>query len=93
MELSLTDRQLEILQLKARRFTNAEIAEQLVISITTVKWHVRQIYNKFGVNNRSEAVAFARQAGLLEQKQQQMNPFRQQARLHTVRILTATMII
>ena len=67
-EIDLTDRQREVLHLKARRFTNAEIAEKLVITITTVKWHVRQIYNKLGVNNRTEAVASARQLGLLEQK-------------------------
>ncbi len=67
-QVKLTERELEVLQLKARRRTNAEISEQLFISITTVKWHVRQIYNKLGVNNRSEAVAAARQFGLLEKR-------------------------
>lgn len=67
-DVALTDRQLEVLRLKARRQTNAEIADKLVITITTVKWHVRQIYNKLGVNNRAEAVTSARQLGLLEQK-------------------------
>lgn len=66
-ENSLTERELEVLNLKARRRTNAEIGEQLFISITTVKWYVRQIYNKLGVNNRSEATAAARQLGLLDQ--------------------------
>jgi predicted ATPase/DNA-binding CsgD family transcriptional regulator len=69
MDTPLTDRQLEVLHLKAGRHTNAEIAEQLVISITTVKWHIRQIYNKLGANNRAEAISIARQAGLLQQKQ------------------------
>ena len=64
----LTERQLEVLRLKARRYTNAEIAEQLVISITTVKWHVRQIYNKLGTNTRAETVSVARQSGLLDKK-------------------------
>lgn len=67
-DVDLTDRQLEVLRLKAKRFTNAEIAEELVITITTVKWHVRQIYNKLGANNRIEAVASARQLGLLDPK-------------------------
>jgi predicted ATPase/DNA-binding CsgD family transcriptional regulator len=67
-DVSLTERELEVLKLKARRRTNAEIAESLFISITTVKWHVRQIYNKLGVNNRAEAVASARQLGLLDQR-------------------------
>ncbi|MEJ2487508.1 MAG: tetratricopeptide repeat protein [Anaerolineales bacterium] len=65
-EVDLTDRQMEVLRLKADRRTNAEIAEKLVITLTTVKWHVRQIYNKLGANNRAEAVASARQLGLLE---------------------------
>ncbi len=66
--VELTDRQLEVLRLKAKRRTNAEIAEMLVVTITTVKWHVRQIYNKLGANNRAEAIESARQLGLLDQK-------------------------
>ncbi|MBE2225681.1 MAG: helix-turn-helix transcriptional regulator, partial [Anaerolineae bacterium] len=58
-DISLTERELEILRLKAKRRTNAEIADQLLISLTTVKWYVRQIYNKLGVNNRAELVAAA----------------------------------
>ena len=69
-DVSLTQRELEVLHLKARRRTNAEIADQLFISLTTVKWHVRQIYNKLGVNNRAEAIASARQLGLLEQRRE-----------------------
>ena len=67
-EVDLTDRQMEVLRLKADRRTNAEIAEKLVITLTTVKWHVRQIYNKLGANNRAEAVASARQLGILEKR-------------------------
>ena len=67
-DVDLTARQLEVLRLKADRRTNAEIAEKLVITVTTVKWHVRQIYNKLGANNRAEAVASARQLGLLEKR-------------------------
>jgi len=70
-DVALTERELEVLQLKAKRRTNAEIAEQLFISITTVKWHVRQIYNKLGATNRAEAVASARQLGLLDHKPEQ----------------------
>jgi predicted ATPase/DNA-binding CsgD family transcriptional regulator/predicted negative regulator of RcsB-dependent stress response len=73
-DVSLTEREFEVLQLKARRRTNAEIAETLFISITTVKWHVRQIYNKLGVNNRAEAVALARQLGLLDQRTKHPEP-------------------
>jgi len=66
--VSFTERELEVLHLKAKRRTNAEIAEQLFLSITPVKWYVRQIYNKLGVNNRSQAVAVAQQLGLLDKK-------------------------
>ena len=66
-DVSLTSRELEVLRLKARRRTNAEIAEQLVLSLTTVKWYVRQIYNKLGVRNRAEAIVAARQLDLLDQ--------------------------
>jgi len=65
-DVSLTERELEILRLKAQRRTNAEIADQLFISLTTVKWYVRQIYNKLGVNNRTELIAAAKQYDLLE---------------------------
>jgi ATP/maltotriose-dependent transcriptional regulator MalT len=68
--VTLTDRELEVLQLKARRRTNAEIAEQLVISLATVKWHVSQIYGKLGVGNRAEAVKAARQFGVLDQRRE-----------------------
>ncbi|MFN2135498.1 MAG: ATP-binding protein, partial [Candidatus Promineifilaceae bacterium] len=67
-DVSLTERELEVLRLKARRRTNAEIAEQLILSLTTVKWYVRQIYNKLGVRNRAEAVEAARQLGMLDQR-------------------------
>lgn len=69
-EVALTDRELEVLQLKSRRRTNAEIAQQLVISLATVKWHVGQIYSKLGVGNRAEAVATARHLGLLEHRRE-----------------------
>lgn len=62
---SLTDRQLEVLELLAQGLSNREIAQKLVISVGTVKWHNQQIYNKLGVNNRTEAVTSAHQLGLL----------------------------
>ena len=54
------------------KLSSGYLAEELYISITTVKWHVRQIYNKLGVNNRAEAVASARQLGLLDQRPERL---------------------
>lgn len=53
----LTPRQLEILQLVAEGLTSAQIAQRLFVTVSTVKWHVRQILTKTGSSNRAEAVA------------------------------------
>ena len=53
----LSARQLEILRLIAQGLTNAAIAERLVVTEGTIKWHVRQILAKTNSTNRAEAVA------------------------------------
>jgi DNA-binding NarL/FixJ family response regulator len=60
----LTDREREILQLIARGQSNAAIAEQLSISLKTVRNHVSNIYNKLQVADRAQAAIRAREAGL-----------------------------
>lgn len=60
----LTEREREILTLVARGESNAAIAEQLVISLKTVRNHVSNIYNKLQVVNRAQAAIRARDAGL-----------------------------
>ena len=55
----LTRRELEVLRLLTRGFTNIQIAEQLVVSLPTVNTHVRSIYNKLGVTSRSAATRYA----------------------------------
>ena len=64
---SLSNREVEVLQLIAAGCTNQEIGEKLVLSLYTVKSHARNIYGKLGVKNRTEAVARARSIGLLSQ--------------------------
>ena len=61
----LSPRELEVLQLIALGRTNQEIARQLVVSPGTVKAHTASIYGKLDVANRTEAVARARQLGIL----------------------------
>ena len=61
----LTPREREILDCLGQAMSNRQIAEHLTVSLNTVKWYVRQIYNKLGVDNRGEAVGRARRLGLL----------------------------
>jgi LuxR family transcriptional regulator, maltose regulon positive regulatory protein len=61
----LTARELEVLGLLAVGRSNQRIAEELVVSLDTVKKHVSHLMDKLGVANRTEAVARARELGLL----------------------------
>ena len=61
----LSERELEVLRLLAAGLTYAEIAERLVVSLNTVRFHVKEVYGKLGVNRQAQAVARARSLGLL----------------------------
>lgn len=65
---SITERELEILRLLDKGMSDREIADLLYLAPGTVKWHNNQIYTKLGVNRRSQAVARARDLGLLTMK-------------------------
>jgi DNA-binding NarL/FixJ family response regulator len=62
----LTDRELEVLRLLTRGFSNAEIGEQLFLSAATVKTHVTRVLNKLGVRDRVQAVVLAYEAGIVQ---------------------------
>jgi LuxR family maltose regulon positive regulatory protein len=61
----LTARELEILRLIAEGHSNTEISQRLFLALSTVKGHNLRIFNKLQVQNRTEAVARARELGLL----------------------------
>ena len=61
----LTDRELEVLALLAADRSNQRIAHELVVALDTVKKHVTHVLGKLGAANRTEAVARARQLGLI----------------------------
>jgi DNA-binding NarL/FixJ family response regulator len=61
----LSEREIEILRLVAAGKSNRLIAEQLLISENTVKYHLKNILQKLGVSNRTEAVTWAIQRGIL----------------------------
>jgi NarL family two-component system response regulator LiaR len=57
----LTEREREVLKLMVEGLNNAEIAERLVVSLSTVKYHIGNIFMKLGVDNRVAAVTMAMQ--------------------------------
>jgi LuxR family maltose regulon positive regulatory protein len=61
----LSERELEVLHLIAGGDSNYEIAGQLIVAVSTVKRHVSNIFSKLDVTNRTQAVARAREFGML----------------------------
>ena len=61
----LRERELEVLTLVAAGYSNQDIAEQLILSVGTVRWHLKNIYSKLDVHSRTQAIARVRAQGLL----------------------------
>ena len=61
----LSERELEVLRLVATGMSNAEVSRALFVALSTVKKHINNIYRKLNVNNRTRAVARAREMKLL----------------------------
>lgn len=61
---TLTEREREVLALLARGLSNSQIASELYVSTDTVKTHVRKVFSKLGVSNRTQAALLAAQEGL-----------------------------
>jgi len=65
VDAGLTRREVEILQLVAEGYSNAQLAKMLWVTEQTVKFHLSNIYRKLGVANRTEASRWAQLNGLL----------------------------
>jgi DNA-binding CsgD family transcriptional regulator/tetratricopeptide (TPR) repeat protein len=65
VSVSLTPREMDVLRLLAQGLTSAQVAEQLVIGVVTVNFHVRSIYSKLGVTSRAAATRYALKHGLV----------------------------
>jgi LuxR family maltose regulon positive regulatory protein len=61
----LSQRELEVLRLIAQGLSNREISDRLYVALDTVKGHNRKIFGKLDVQRRTEAIARARELGLL----------------------------
>lgn len=64
----LTDRELEVLMLIARGYTNQRIAEELVLSVGTVKGHVSNVLSKLHLADRTQAAVYAWQEGIVRRE-------------------------
>lgn len=64
-DLSITPRELKILELIAKGMSNREIAEKLYVSENTVKTHSSRVFDKLGARRRTQAVQLGKEFGLL----------------------------
>ena len=64
-ETGLSEREFEVLQLMAEGLSNQDIADQLCISLNTVKTHTSHIYQKLEVKRRTQAIQYAKILGIL----------------------------
>jgi LuxR family maltose regulon positive regulatory protein len=60
----LSDRELDILGLIVAGHSNQEIADSLVLALSTVKWYINALYGKLQVKSRSQAIAKAYELGI-----------------------------
>lgn len=65
-KLALTTREFEVLQLIAKGHSNSKIADQLFLSISTIKTHVSNLFTKMNVNSRYHAITKAKEFEIVE---------------------------
>jgi DNA-binding NarL/FixJ family response regulator len=64
----LTEREIDVLKLVAKGFSNPQISKELSVTVNTVKSHIKSILDKLNVENRTQAATYALQHGLVERK-------------------------
>ena len=62
----LTERERNLLRYVALGLSNKDLADRLSVSTNTVKWHMRNIFEKLQISNRVQAIALARHLGMIE---------------------------
>jgi LuxR family maltose regulon positive regulatory protein len=65
LEEALNAREIQVLRHFSAGLTNAEVAQEMFLSVNTIKWYAKKIYRKLNVHRRAQAVARARDLGLL----------------------------
>jgi predicted ATPase/DNA-binding CsgD family transcriptional regulator len=70
--LEISPREIEILALVAEGFTNQEISQRTGLTLNTVKWYLKELFDKLHVNNRVQAVARAREWNLFDEDEQRV---------------------
>ncbi|MCJ7660127.1 MAG: LuxR C-terminal-related transcriptional regulator, partial [Anaerolineales bacterium] len=61
----LSEREVEVLRLLQTNLSSPEIADELIIAVSTVRTHIKNIYGKLGVHSRTQAVDEAKDLGIL----------------------------
>lgn len=61
----LSDRERDILRLIADGLSNQEIAQKMIVAVSTIKWHINHLYAKLDAHSRTQALARAKELGLL----------------------------
>jgi DNA-binding NarL/FixJ family response regulator len=64
----LTEREIDVLKLVAKGFSNPQISKELSVTVNTVKSHIKSILDKLNVENRTQAATYALQHGLVERE-------------------------
>ena len=64
-DIRLTETELKVLELAAAGASNAQIADRMMVKLSTIKWHMHNIFGKLDATSRTAAIAQARKIGLL----------------------------